>query len=92
MRNHINNKEEMEDKIMSNKVELNEKEMSNVLGGLKYDEFAKTIGTNTGGLDYHYNDFSQVEAYFNAHVGEYSSAEARDAGLIEGMLKAGIIY
>ena len=77
---------------MSNKVELNEKEMANVLGGLDYDPTVKTIGPN-GNQCYHYNDFNQVYNYVAARVNEtYASGVERDKAWIEGMLAEGIIY
>ena len=78
---------------MSNKVELNEKEMANVLGGLDYDPNTQTIGYNNSTLEYHYDDFDKVYNYVVAHLNEtYATGRDRDTAWINGMLSEGIIY
>lgn len=71
---------------MSNKVELNEKEMDIVMGGIGFSNIYGTIGVDIDHQDYHYRNLDACYQYFLAHQSE------GDQKIIEGMLKEGLIY
>ena len=79
---------------MSNKVELNEKAMENVMGGISFDKTTQTIGLDGNHQDYHYKELRACWNYFQEHVGEYSNCTPteRDTALLQGMLAEGLIY
>lgn len=77
---------------MSNKVELKENEMNNVMGGIAFENFTNTIGEDKDHMIYHFKDLDACLAYYSAHCGEYSTPESRDKGIIAGMLAEGLIY
>ncbi len=77
---------------MSNKVELKENEMNNVMGGVAYETFNKTIGEDYNNMIYHYKDIDACIAYYKAHCDEFDTVEATNKGIIAGMLAEGLIY
>lgn len=80
--------------MSSNRVELNDKALDNVVGGLTFETTNKTVNANYGGTVYHYYDKDQFISYACALAKEYDGwdPDKRDDDMIRRLLDAGIIY
>lgn len=77
---------------MSNKVELKEKEMDRVMGGVAYSDITMTIGEDYNHMNYHFKDIDAIFAYYDAHEAEYDTVDGLNKGIIAGLLKEGLIW
>ncbi len=80
--------------MSSNRVELNEQALDNVVGGLTFETTNKTVHANYGGTVYHFYNREDLVNWAIAHCGEYDGwdPDKRDDDMIRRLLEAGIIY
>ena len=80
--------------MSDNRVELGNKELDNVMGGLSYDPEAKTVFANSGGTVYHYDSQSAIDSWMYANYKNYAGwdPDKRDNDMLQKLLAAGIIH
>lgn len=80
--------------MLSNRVELNDKVLDSIVGGITFNPSDKSVRANAGGKVYYYDSYDAYSAWMMEHAAEYRnwSADAADQDALSRLLAAGIIH
>ena len=80
--------------MANDRVELDNKELDNVLGGLTFETENKTVQANWGGPVYHFYKRKDLVDWVTENCAAYEGWDPadRDNDMLQKLLAAGIIY